>query len=130
MHFLVHSAAPSCAPFTPHLESLTHPLTVAVSPANEAVANSETNANAASTNRNFRMPSSFRFLQRVFFDAQRFLNSITTGPPPHLRKDPCLLPVFRASGRRPRGRIGGDVDILPRPCIVQLFPSFSLDGTV
>src|SRR6266436_6603949 len=106
MHFLVHSAAPSCAPFTPHLESLTHPLTVVASPANEAVANSETNANAASTNRNFRMPSSFRFLHRVFFDAQRFLNSITTGPPPHLRKDPAYFPFLARLVGGPGGGSG------------------------
>jgi hypothetical protein len=28
MHFFVHSAAPAFAPFTPHFESLTQPLTV------------------------------------------------------------------------------------------------------
>src|SRR5258705_9982605 len=77
MHFLVHSAAPSLAPFTPHLESLIQPLTVVASPANEAVANSETNATAASTNRNFRMPSSFETFLRRNFDARGFQNSIT-----------------------------------------------------
>src|SRR5258706_10287975 len=104
MHFFVHSAAPSCAPFTPHLESLTQPLTVVASPANEAVANSETNATAASTNRNFRMPSSFEtFLERNF-DAQGFQNSITTGPAAAPRERTMTYFPFSA---RPVGGFGG-----------------------
>src|SRR6266404_4784678 len=130
MHFLVHSAAPSLAPFTPHLESAIQPLTVVASPANEAVANSETNATAANANRNFRMPSSFETFLRRDFDALGFQNSITPKPPPHSKMGNDLFLILRAPGWRFWRRIGCDIDILPGTCVVKLFACLSLDRPV
>ena len=60
MHFLVQASAEAFAPLAPHLESLIHPFTVCVSPANATEAIITTNAKASSNKTTLRMSSLLR----------------------------------------------------------------------
>src|SRR5438067_7203632 len=55
MHFLVHSAAFAFAPFAPHFESETYPLTVVASSAKETPTNMNITESDTSTSNSFLM---------------------------------------------------------------------------
>ena len=89
--------------FNAALGIATQPLTVAASPANEAVANSETNANAATANRNLRMPSSLKLSDVEFLTPKVIRTLSQTWSPPHLQQGRSYSSFFA----RPTGGFAG-----------------------
>src|SRR5215467_3698703 len=152
MHFLVHSAAPALAPFAPHLESLTQPLTVFALPMSSA----ETTATTINRSDNARQISRNFFIAELLDSAARrpgICKATSPGAPlqtqgylDRRKKSAMVTGLWPISGKYntwesaglltggiergllARRRRGFDVHNLARASIVKLFAGLFFDG--